>query len=533
MNALGKIGRTRFGRALTLLGALTLAACGGGGAKSPDFTSGLESISVSPTGRSLALGESAQYRAYGHYTAPPGGTGETRELTSVVDWSAGDPGIAEVSDAGVALSKGVGDTTIRASFAGLEGTGTLAVGAPVIKQLIVRGAGGSSEQTISLGQSTPFTAYGLYTDGVERLIESALNQVRWSAGVGADLSATAGTIVTATGSAISAGTPIKADLYSADGSTAVTYNGLPISGTATLVVTAAAVSSLKQIQWSEDPVPGASDLPPTSPLKVVEGATRRAVAIGVFTDGSVGVVAGSQLDWNASPADGSVIAVDALGNVTGAARGPATLGAALKANSAIAVTRAVEVVDEACQSPARQDRFVANGWFVPVLCLICSVNEVGNVIDADDTNYATLTNNVALLGGETAVNLSLQEGEAAINTGPAPKPVSFLIAIDQGTFPVLNLGLFNQLYISLHSDPDGVSSVTGQVAASGIGDGGTNALELTLLGLHLVPGLDTVKVSFTPPAGVEYRRLRLGNNAGVVQANLSKSVRVSAACLGD
>lgn len=533
MNALSKIGRTRFGRALTVLGVLTLAACGGGGAKSPDFTSGLESISISPASRSLALGESAQYRAYGHYTAPPGGSSETRELTSVVSWSAADAAIAEVSEAGVALSKGVGETTIRASLAGLEGAGMLAVGAPVIKGLIVRGAGGSSQQTISLGQSTQFTAFGLYTDGVERLIESSMNQVKWSAGPGVELSPAVGTVVTATGSAISAGTTIKADLYSADGSTAVTYNGLPISGTATLVVTAAAVSSLKQIQWSDEPIPGASDIPPTSALKLVEGATRRAVAIGVFTDGTVGVVAASQLDWSASPADNSVIAVDAQGNVNGAGRGPATLNAALKSNSAMAASRAVEVVDEACQSPARQDRFVANGWFVPVLCLICSVNEVANVIDADDTNYATLTNNVALLGGETAVNLSLKEGEAAINTGPAPTPVSFLIVIDQGTFPVLNLGLFNQLYISLHSDPDGVSSVTGQVAASGIGDGGTNALELTLLGLHLVPGLDTVKVSFTPPAGVEYRRLRLGNNAGVVQANLSKSVRVSAACLGD
>jgi hypothetical protein len=167
---------------------------------------------------------------------------------------------------------------------------------------------------------------------------------------------------------------------------------------------------------------------------------------------------------------------------------------------------------------------------VPVLCLICSANDAGNVIDADDSNYATLTNNVALLGGETAINVALKDDAApALNTGPAPKEVSFLIAIDQGTFPVLNLGLFNILYISLHSDAGGDDSLTGRVAAS---NGGINALDLTLLGLNLVPGYDTVKVSYVPPANVEYRRFRLGNNAGVAQVNLSgKAIRVSNACL--
>lgn len=533
MNALGRVGLGRVVRGLALLGVLATAACGGGGASSPDFSAGLESISVSPTSNTVALGESRQFRAYGHYTAPPGGTGETREITSVVAWEAANSGIASVSTEGVALSKGVGNTNITARLSSHVASASLTVGAPVVKQLLVRGPSGTSQESLSLGQSSQFAAYGLYTDGQERLIESSLNQVQWTPPAAVEITPAVGPTTTATAVALSSGAQLKADLYNADGSAPVTYNGLPLSAVAQITVTAASVTSLKQLQWSDAPVPGASDTPPTTPLDVVENATRKAVAIGIFTDGSVGVVADSLLNWTLTPAGSPLATVDAAGNVAGKQEGSLTLNAALKSNAAVTASRALRVADEACPAPAREDRFVANGWFVPVLCLICSANEASNVIDADTANYATLTNNVALLGGETAINLSLKPEQAAINTGPAPKPVSFLLAIDPGTFPVLNLGLFNQIYLSLHSDPDGVSSVTGRVAASGLGDGGSNALELTLLGLHLVPGLDTVKVSFTPPAGVEYRRLRLGNNAGVLQANLSKSVRVSAACLGE
>ncbi len=533
MNALGQVGLGRVVRGLVVLGVLATAACGGGGAGSPDFSAGLESISVSPTSNTVALGESRQFRAYGHYTAPPGGTGETREITSVVSWEAANPAIASVSAAGVALSKGVGNTNITARLSAHTASASLTVGAPVVRQLIVRGPSGSSQEALSLGQSAQFAAYGVYTDGQERLIEGALNQVKWTADPAVEITPAVGPTTTATAVALSSGAQLKADLYNADGSLPVTYNGLPLSAIAQITVTAASVTSLKQLQWSDAPVPGASDTPPTTPLDVVENATRKAVAIGIFTDGSVGVVADSLLNWTLAPAGSPLATVDAAGNVTGKQEGSLTLAAALKSNAAVTASRALRVADEACAAPARDDRFVANGWFVPVLCLICSANEATNVVDADSSNFATLTNNVALLGGETAINVALKPEQAAINTGPAPKPVSFLVVLDPGTFPVLNLGLFNQLYVSLHSDADGVSSVTGRVAASGLGDGGSNALELTLLGLHLVPGLDTVRVSFTPPAGVEYRRLRLGNNAGVLQANLSKSVRVSAACLGE
>ena len=59
------------------------------------------------------------------------------------------------------------------------------------------------------------------------------------------------------------------------------------------------------------------------------------------------------------------------------------------------------------------------------------------------------------------------------------------------------------------------------------------AIFVKIVGLQLVPGLETVEASYVPPANLEYNRLRLGNNAGVASASLSKSVRVSRACVSD
>ena len=239
MNALGRVGLGRVVRGLAVLGVLATAACGGGGASSPDFSAGLESISVSPTSNTVALGESRQFRAYGHYTAPPGGTGETREITSAVTWEAANPAIASVSAAGVALSKGVGNTNLTARLSAHTASASLTVGAPVVRQLIVRGPSGSSQEALSLGQSAPFAAYGVYTDGQERLIEGALNQVKWTADPAVEITPAVGPTTTATAVALSSGAQLKADLYNADGSLPVTYNGLPLSAVAQITVTAA------------------------------------------------------------------------------------------------------------------------------------------------------------------------------------------------------------------------------------------------------------------------------------------------------
>lgn len=536
-----------------------VAGCGDA-IQSPDFTSQLESITLSSADTSVALGETLQLTATGHYSQPPGSDPATsgRDVTQSVTWTSDSPEIATVDSNGLVSALQVGSAQIVAHDGDIVSEPyTIEITAAVLRGLQVRNAANQTLTQISLadGQSIRLFAWGVYSDGSARLLQASEHVANWAsnnAGVAATDTAT-GTSVTlaaaAPGSAslavslthASSGNPV----YARDGTT-------PIAVTLPVTVTAAQVTGLTHLRWSDDETP--LDTLPTSGLAIGLGATKKAVAVGTFTDGSAAIVADSLIDWTTLPAPSSLASVDAAGAVTGLDKGTLDLMATLKTppsgGGAASASRALAVNDPSCMNPARDDRFYANGWFVPVLCLICSANDAANVINLDDSDYATLTNNVALLGGETAINIGLKpNGDGTVdtlNTGPAPTPVKFLIAIDPGTFPVLTLGLFNQLYISLHldTDPDaaplnnlngilGFDSLTNRVAASGAGDGGTNALELTLLGLQLVPGLETVEASFVPPANLEYNRLRLGNSAGVAEVSLSKSVRVSNACVGD
>lgn len=528
--------------------------------QSPDFTSQLESITVSSAGPSVALGETVQLTATGHYSQPPGSDAATgaRDVTRSVNWSSDSPEIATVDGNGVVSALQVGSAQIVAHHGDIVSEPyTVDITAAVLRGLQLRNTANQTLTQISLadGQSISLFAWGVYSDGSARLLQAAEHVANWASN-NPDVAATdaaTGTSVTLAAAAPGGASLAVSLTHASSGSPVYERDGnTPIAVTLPVTVTAAQVTALSHIRWSDDETP--LETVPTTGLAIGLGATKKAVAVGTFTDGSAGIVADNLLDWSTLPADSTLASVDVAGAVSGLQKGVLDLGATLKTPPAgggtASVSRALAVNDPSCMNPARDDRFYANGWFVPVLCLICSANDAANVINLDDSDYATLTNNVALLGGETAINVGLKpNGDGSVdtlNTGPAPTPVKFLIAIDPGTFPVLTLGLFNQLYISLHLDTDtsapplsdlngilGFDSLTNRVAASGAGDGGTNALELTLLGLQLVPGLETVEASFVPPANVEYNRLRLGNSAGVAEVSLSKSVRVSNACVGD
>lgn len=536
-----------------------VAGCGDA-IQSPDFTSQLESIAVSSAGTSVALGETLQLTATGHYSQPPGSDPATdgRDLTRSVTWISDSPEIAAVDVNGLVTALQPGSARITANEGDVVSAPyTVDITAAVLRGMQVRNAANQTLTQIALaaGQSIRLFAWGVYSDGSLRLLQASEHLANWDSNNDAVAVTDAATGTSATLASVAPGSASLAvslthagsgdPVYARDGTT-------PIAVTLPVTVTAAQVSGLTHLRWSDDETP--LETLPTTGLAIGLGATKKAVAVGTFTDGSAAIVADGLLNWSTLPASSSLASVDATGAVTGLDKGTLDLVATLKTppsgGGAASASRALAVNDPSCMNPARDDRFYANGWFVPVLCLICSVNDAANVINLDDSDYATLTNNVALLGGETAINVGLKPNTNGtvdrLNTGPAPAPVKFLIAIDPGTFPVLTLGLFNRLYVSLHldTDPDaaplnnlngilGFDSLTNRVAASGSGDGGTKALELTLLGLQLVPGLETVEASFVPPANLEYNRLRLGNSAGVAEVSLSKSVRVSNACVGN
>lgn len=523
---------------LSLFFTLVLGGCGGGSIKSPDFDADLNSIVISSVNgkTSVARGDTLRLAAVGQFTAPPGQSpGAPSDISNSVDWKSSDEAKATVDDHGVLTPVGVGDVTITASRGDVVSLPlVITIGAAEVRGLIIRAETGATDVTLAKGQSARLLAYGVYSDRHEELIDSSEFRVNWTSLFEDYAIVTPATGTTTMVDALSQGaTTITAKLSTLLGASVLGADGVQIADTSIVTVTSAQAARLEYIQFAGTPMPSASPvIAPTDTLRIAAGVSSQAVVVATFTDGTIGTVAQEQLSWSTVPASRSSATVTDSGFVTGVAPGTVTLKAALKTpipGGVSTITRELVVTSASCTNPARSDHFTATGYSTPLLCLLCSVANPESVIDADDTNFATLKNTVALLTGATSINIGLKSGEPSLNTGPMPTPVKFLVEIDPGTFPVLTLDLANRLSVSLHADGNGETAA--HLLASS-GRNGANPVELSLLGLRLVPGLDTIEVSFTPPPNIEYRRVRL-TNSSIVQANLSGTVKVSNACISD
>src|SRR5437763_12984219 len=74
---------------------------------------GLDSVQVTPTSQSLAVGQTAQFTAIGTFGNAKNTT--TQNITSSVTWTSSVPAVATVSAAGIATGVSFGTTTITAS----------------------------------------------------------------------------------------------------------------------------------------------------------------------------------------------------------------------------------------------------------------------------------------------------------------------------------------------------------------------------------------------------------------------------------
>lgn len=525
----------KSGAALAVL-ALSLVGCGDGGVQSPDFTPELLGIEVSPTTATVVAGETVDIDLYGIFSTPPGSDADSvvEEIQSGGRWESDDADIATVDDAGVVTGESVGVTTIRVDYEGYFATAVVTVDPAVVRSLVIRTLDGSEEATASAGENVALYAYGVYSDGEERLLSNAEFTVAWES-----LTPSIATVdpeegITTTASALAVGaTQIRASLFDADtGNASLGADGqTQIFDLFPLTVDTAVLLSLSHIQiGTELPAEGEA---PEDEFSVQLDSTLKFYGVGLYSDGSSKILTDDQMTWMSS--DEALASIDADGAVTGVSKGVVTITGTLADPNSVPVgnntsdTAELTVVDLACTNPARDTEFTAEGWFMPVLCLLCTVTNEANVIDDDDTNYAEINTYLGLLGGEAALNVTLNDGEADLNTGADPQPVGFLIGIDSGSFPVLNLELFSTLRVNLYGSYD--SEYADEVASSGAE---LNPLELDLLGLQVVPGIDLVSVQFTPPADTAFRRMRLAKNVGVASVNLSdQGIRVFNACLPD
>ena len=244
----------------------------------------LKFVAVTPATPTFAAGLTQQFTATGTFS-----DGSTQNLTSSVAWSSSNTSVATIAAGGLAKGVSTGTATIQAAAGAITGSTTLTVAAAALASVAVTPANPS----VALGLTQQFTATGTYTDGSTQNLTSS---VKWTT-----LNTTVTTI-----------SPSGLALGLVTGSATIQAASGSISGTTTLVVSTAALSSIA--------------VTPASP-SVAQGVTQQFTATGTYTDRSTQDVT-SSVSWSSS--NTGVVTITAGGLATGVTSGESTVQAAYK-----------------------------------------------------------------------------------------------------------------------------------------------------------------------------------------------------------
>jgi len=130
----------------------------------------LMSIAIAPSNPSLKAGQTQQLTAVGTYS-----DGTSNNLTATATWTSSATAVATVN-AGLATGIVAGSATITASAAGMNGSTTLNVAAPVVVSSIAITA---SQPYVGAGQTLQPTVTATYSDGSQQDVTSNANTI-WS-----------------------------------------------------------------------------------------------------------------------------------------------------------------------------------------------------------------------------------------------------------------------------------------------------------------------------------------------------------------
>ena len=277
-------------RNLLLAGVLAvlslLLACGGGSGSPTPPTPVLSSIQVSGASTSLNSGASQQMTATGIYS-----NSSTQNLTTAATWASSDMTIATVTAAGMVTAKAQGTCTITAIHHGVTGSINLTVNVSLLSISVT-----ATSLSIAPATSEQFTATGTYSDGSTQNITPG---VTWSSSNTAVASISSATARQGLAHAFAAGnTTIAATLGS-------------ISGSATLTVTSATVTSI-----------AVSPANANIPLGIAQQFT----AVGTFSDGTTQDITGV-VTWKSSMT--AIASITVSGLATALNVGTTTISAAL------------------------------------------------------------------------------------------------------------------------------------------------------------------------------------------------------------
>jgi hypothetical protein len=128
----------------------------------------LNSISITPSGASIPLGENQQLFATGIYH-----DGSKQDLTSSVQWASSDPTILSLSGLGMATADSLGPVTVTATSGTISATNQLQVGPAVVVSFTVAPA----SSLLALGAQEQLSALAKFSDGTT---QDMTTSVSWS-----------------------------------------------------------------------------------------------------------------------------------------------------------------------------------------------------------------------------------------------------------------------------------------------------------------------------------------------------------------
>lgn len=209
----------------------------------------LSLIDVQPANPSVQTGTRKSFSAAGVFS-----DSTTLDLTTQVSWTSSNTSVATISSSGVAVTAGAGTTTIAAVLAGKTGTSAMTVRNVSLQSIQVSAV----SETLPVGQSEPFQAIGVYSDGSTADLST---QVTWSSS-----DATIATINTGSGN----GNGVASAQAPGTATISASYSGL--AGSTLLSVSAASLQSLT-----------ITPVDPTIPA----GVRTSFKAFGVYSDNTV------------------------------------------------------------------------------------------------------------------------------------------------------------------------------------------------------------------------------------------------------
>jgi uncharacterized protein YjdB len=344
-------------------GVTVTASSGGGGGGAT-----LSSITIIPSSFSLAAQQNKQLQALGVYS-----DGTTLDLTSQATWSSSNSNFVSVNGTGLATGVGTGSATITAAMGSVSGSATGTVTAASLSSIVV----GPSTASVAIGQTQPFSANGIFSDGSST---DMTNSVAWSS--------SAANIATINSTGLATGVAM--------GSTTIDAGSGTTIGAASLTVTSAVLTSI--------------DISPDGQIIPIGGQYPLTLT-GTYSDNTTGPI--TNATWTSS--DTTLATVDQTGNVTGVANSGANAVTITATVGTLTNTTTVYVTDAAPKSLVLTPATASIAAGTTQLYSVSAIYSDGSIQPVTaGLSWASSSPSVAGINATTGVATGLAQGQSTI-----------------------------------------------------------------------------------------------------------------------